>query len=192
MCDRSQACRATAQGRADSLARRSGKIRKLVWRVSRATDAPLLVTAPLRAGDEACPASVTSGGAGGGPLACTWILPRWRHHEVPASCQRRLAARHARTALWRLPRDEGRCERPPGPGMAHQRPLAAPRDCTRVHKPYAVPLAHRAYQARHRVASSSKVGSGMPACQVGSRNSSRLPLGSKKYSSRPGKTPSFR
>src|SRR5262245_21630708 len=66
MCDRSQACRTTAQGRADSLARRSGRIRQLVWRVSRATDAPLLVTAPLRAGDEACPASVTSGGVGGG------------------------------------------------------------------------------------------------------------------------------
>jgi hypothetical protein len=91
-----------------------------------------------------------------------------------------------------LQREEGRWERPPWPGMAHQRPLASPRDCTRVHVSCDVPLAHRAGQAIHPSASSSKVGSGMPACQVGSRNSSRLPLGSKKYSSRPGKTPSFR
>src|SRR5262249_10461109 len=61
-----RAWRPPARGGADSLARRSGRIRQLVWRVSRATDAPLLVTAPLRAGDEACPASVTSGGVGGG------------------------------------------------------------------------------------------------------------------------------
>src|SRR6266478_5796691 len=66
MCGRSQACRATAKGRAYSLARRSGRIRKLVCRLYRATDAPLLVTAPLRAGDEELPTSVTSGGAGGG------------------------------------------------------------------------------------------------------------------------------
>jgi hypothetical protein len=41
-------------------------------------------------------------------------------------------------------------------------------------------------------ASSSYVGVGNPACQVGSRSSSRLPLGSKKYSSRPGKKPCSR
>ena len=41
-------------------------------------------------------------------------------------------------------------------------------------------------------ANSSNDGSGMPSVQVGSRNSSRLPLGSKKYSSRPVNTPRAR
>jgi hypothetical protein len=44
MGGRSQACRATAQGRADSLAHRSGRSHTRVWRVSRATDVPLLGT----------------------------------------------------------------------------------------------------------------------------------------------------
>ena len=98
---------------------------------------------------------------------------------------------YASTALGRLLREE-ECERPPVPGMARQQPLASSRCCTRLPGPGDVSLAHRPGQGRHRVASSSKVGSGMPACQVGSRNASRLPLGSKKYSSRPGKTPSCR
>ena len=115
-----------------------------------------------------------------------------RRIEAPAQRQRRISVLHAGTAWGRLQREAGRWERPPVPGMTHQRPLASPRDCTRVYVACAVPLAHRAGQALHLSASSSKVGSGMPACQVGSRNSSRMPLGSKKYSSRPGKTPSFR
>jgi hypothetical protein len=44
----------------------------------------------------------------------------------------------------------------------------------------------------HERAISSYEGVGIPACQVGSRSSSRLPLGSKKYSSRPGKKPCSR
>ena len=106
--------------------------------------------------------------------------PLRRHIKVPAQRQRRMSVLHEGTALWRLQREEGRWERPPVPGMAHQRPLSSPRYRTRVHVSCDVPLAHRAGQAIHLLASSSKVGSGMPACQVGSRNSSRLPLGSKK------------
>jgi hypothetical protein len=44
----------------------------------------------------------------------------------------------------------------------------------------------------HDRAISSYLGVGIPGFQVGSRNSSMLPLGSKKYSSRPGKKPCSR
>src|SRR6266446_3763231 len=52
------------------------------------------------------------------------------------------------------------------------------------YKAFAVPIGrHRSSgpsSLGYAWASSSKVGSGIPACHVGSRNSSRFPLGSKK------------
>ena len=160
-----------------------------VWRVSRATDAPLLGTAPLRWGRSAQPRSPLAAPVGGArvPMGLASLAPPRGASVMPAThgCP---ACAHGVVATAE---EEGRCERPPVPGSSP----AAARRATLLHtRAQAVrcPLAHRAGQALHRVASSSKVGSGMPACQVGSRNSSRLPLGSKKYSSRPGKTPSFR
>jgi uncharacterized protein len=92
------------------------------------TGAPLLVMAPLHAGDEVSPTSVTSGGAGGGTrVQRGFVFPLRHHHEAPAPSQRHMAARHTGTAWWQLPREAGRCERPPVPGMAHRRPLALPR-----------------------------------------------------------------
>src|SRR5215510_14289895 len=45
---------------------------------------------------------------------------------------------------------------------------------------------------RYNPTISSYVGCGIPGFQVGSRSSSILPLGSRKYSSRPGKKPCSR
>ena len=48
------------------------------------------------------------------------------HHEHSYAYAR--AHRPATIDLWRRQREEGRWERPPWPGMAHQRPIASPRD----------------------------------------------------------------
>jgi hypothetical protein len=154
----------------------------LTARAVQGAGAPLLVTAPLSPRDEVSASVDHLWRRRWGVLACTGtvsVLLRC-HHEAPAPRQRCLAAGHTGTVLWRLPREKGWCEWPPWPGMARRQPLVSRRCCTRVPVSGDVFLVHHAGPARHRVASSSKVGSGMPACQVGSRNSSRLPLGSKK------------
>ena len=105
MCGRSQACRAGA-GRADSLAHRSGRIRKLVWRVSRATDAPLLGTRLPCWGRGVPSLGQLAAPVGGArvPMGLASLAPPRGASVMPATHG---CPRHARTAWWRLPRKKG-------------------------------------------------------------------------------------